>query len=114
MQCVIILEAHCTVVASTVSQNDTRCHSTHPLFTAPAALNGIIYRWLVTLPIGVAWDSEFVGTRQTLIKKHPIDAIPGHEEIAPKRKSEPVPAFPLDKLCGRMFMADRSLEDAEE
>jgi N-acetylmuramoyl-L-alanine amidase len=51
---------------------------------------------------------------QALIKNYPIDTILGHEEIAPKRKSDPGPAFPLDKLRDRMFMADRSLEDAEE
>lgn len=51
---------------------------------------------------------------EALIKNYQIDTILGHEEIAPKRKSDPGPAFPLDKLRERMFMADRSQEEAEE
>lgn len=51
---------------------------------------------------------------EALIRDYPIDTILGHEEIAPKRKSDPGPAFPLDKLRERLFMADRSQEEAEE
>lgn len=50
---------------------------------------------------------------ETLIRTYPIDTILGHEEIAPKRKSDPGPAFPLDKLCERLFMSDRSQQEAE-
>jgi N-acetylmuramoyl-L-alanine amidase len=51
---------------------------------------------------------------EALIRNYPIDTILGHEEIAPKRKSDPGPAFPLDKLREHMFMADRSQEEEEE
>ncbi len=51
---------------------------------------------------------------QALINTYSIDTILGHEEISPKRKSDPGPAFPLDKLRERLFMADRSQEEPEE
>ena len=35
---------------------------------------------------------------RTLKKNYPIDVILGHEEIAPRRKTDPGPAFPLDRL----------------
>ncbi|MGI9275614.1 MAG: N-acetylmuramoyl-L-alanine amidase [Endozoicomonas sp.] len=35
---------------------------------------------------------------RTLKKNYPIEMILGHEEIAPKRKTDPGPAFPLDRL----------------
>ena len=50
----------------------------------------------------------------TLIDTYPIGMILGHEEISPKRKVDPGPAFPLDKLRDRMFLADRSQEDEDE
>jgi len=49
-----------------------------------------------------------------LIDTYPIGMILGHEEISPKRKVDPGPAFPLDKLRDRMFLADRSQEDEDE
>lgn len=51
---------------------------------------------------------------EALIEHYPIDTILGHEEVSPKRKVDPGPAFPLDKLRDRMFMADRSQEDEDE
>lgn len=41
-----------------------------------------------------------------------IKTIVGHEEIAPGRKFDPGPAFPLDKLRDRLLAGDRNLADA--
>jgi len=40
---------------------------------------------------------------RSLCKNYPIKYILGHEEIAPGRKSDPGPAFPLDKLREDLF-----------
>jgi len=50
---------------------------------------------------------------QLLIAKYNIKAILGHEEISPKRKIDPGPAFPLDKFREKIFESDRS-ENSEE
>lgn len=47
-----------------------------------------------------------------LIKEYGIKTILGHEEISPGRKTDPGPAFPLDKMRDKLLHADRS--DAEE
>lgn len=44
-----------------------------------------------------------------LMAKYPIKTIVGHEEISPGRKTDPGPAFPLDKLRERMLVRDRGL-----
>jgi N-acetylmuramoyl-L-alanine amidase len=46
-----------------------------------------------------------------LINTYPIAIVVGHEEIAPGRKSDPGPAFPLDRLRDRWLGAGRQ-EDA--
>ena len=44
-----------------------------------------------------------------LLKEHyPIGTILGHEEIAPTRKVDPGPAFPLDKLREHVFGSNRA------
>lgn len=52
-----------------------------------------------------------------LIEKYPSmqerKEILGHEEISPGRKSDPGPAFPLDRLRDQAFSQDRAMEDAE-
>ena len=50
---------------------------------------------------------------ELLIEKYNIKTILGHEEISPKRKIDPGPAFPLDKFREKIFETDRS-EDTEE
>lgn len=40
---------------------------------------------------------------QTLCQHYPISTIVGHEEISPGRKTDPGPAFPLDKLRQRLL-----------
>ena len=45
---------------------------------------------------------------QLLIEKYDIKSILGHEEISPKRKIDPGPAFPLDKMRDKLLHADRS------
>lgn len=47
----------------------------------------------------------------TLIATYGINTIVGHEEIAPHRKSDPGPAFPLDKLRTRLLLEKRSADD---
>jgi N-acetyl-anhydromuramyl-L-alanine amidase AmpD len=42
-----------------------------------------------------------------LIRKYPISTIVGHEEIAPHRKSDPGPAFPLERLRDRLLGGTR-------
>jgi N-acetylmuramoyl-L-alanine amidase len=46
-----------------------------------------------------------------LARTYPIAVLVGHEEIAPGRKSDPGPAFPLDRLRDRILGAGR-MEDA--
>lgn len=48
---------------------------------------------------------------EVLIAHYPIAWIVGHEEISPGRKSDPGPAFPLDRLRSRLLGGDRA-EDA--
>ena len=43
-----------------------------------------------------------------LKKAYNIKYILGHEEISPGRKSDPGPAFPLDKIRDRLIFGDRS------
>lgn len=47
-----------------------------------------------------------------LVNTYNISMILGHEEIAPGRKVDPGPAFPLDKLCERVLLRER-MEDGE-
>lgn len=45
-----------------------------------------------------------------LIKKYSINTIVGHEEIAPTRKTDPGPAFPLDRFREHLLSQNRSDE----
>ncbi|MCE5270300.1 N-acetylmuramoyl-L-alanine amidase [bacterium] len=47
-----------------------------------------------------------------LMGAYNISAILGHEEVAPGRKSDPGPAFPLDKLRDRIINPERALAEA--
>lgn len=49
---------------------------------------------------------------QSLISTYGIKHILGHEEIAPGRKSDPGPAFPLDKFREKLLSADRDQNEA--
>jgi len=49
-----------------------------------------------------------------LRQAYPITHIVGHEEIAPSRKTDPGPAFPLDKLRDRLLVLDRVEDGADE
>ncbi len=48
-----------------------------------------------------------------LMEKYPIQWILGHEEISPRRKVDPGPAFPLDKLRNNLLYQDRQHEDTQ-
>lgn len=49
-----------------------------------------------------------------LIQDYPIKLILGHEEISPGRKTDPGPAFPLDKLRNDLLYADRASDESIE
>jgi len=51
---------------------------------------------------------------ELLIGAYPIESIMGHEEISPTRKSDPGPAFPLDKLRTRLLVRDRVDEGPDD
>lgn len=44
----------------------------------------------------------------TLIREYNIRHILGHEEVSPGRKSDPGPAFPLDRMRERLLSGDHS------
>ena len=46
-----------------------------------------------------------------LIRAYGLKLILGHEEIAPGRKTDPGPAFPLDRLREKLLAADRDEND---
>lgn len=49
-----------------------------------------------------------------LVEEYNINLILGHEEISPKRKVDPGPAFPLDKMRERIFDGNRDEEGGED
>jgi N-acetylmuramoyl-L-alanine amidase len=57
--------------------------------------------------------SEVQEICELLVKEYNIKYILGHEEISPKRKIDPGPAFPLDKLRDKIFNADRDSDKDE-
>ena len=65
-----------------------------------------------------AYTEEQIGIVQeiceALIDAYPIEMILGHEEVAPSRKTDPGPAFPLDKMRQHLLEADRSQEEPDE
>ncbi len=50
---------------------------------------------------------------ELLVREYGISRILGHEEVSPRRKVDPGPAFPLDKMRERIFGSDRH-EELEE
>lgn len=51
---------------------------------------------------------------QLLIDNYDIRHILGHEEIAPRRKTDPGPAFPLDRLRNELLAGDRDQDQSDE
>ena len=51
---------------------------------------------------------------EVLVDAYGITQILGHEEISPRRKVDPEPAFPLDKMRENIFRGDRHEDLAEE
>lgn len=47
-----------------------------------------------------------------LVAHYDMKEILGHEEISPGRKSDPGPAFPLDKLRSDIFSQERTVEES--
>jgi len=50
---------------------------------------------------------------ELLIDTYNVKFILGHEEIAPNRKTDPGPAFPLDKIREQLLGGDRDREEEE-
>jgi N-acetylmuramoyl-L-alanine amidase len=67
--------------------------------------------WHVYTPEQISSAYDLV---QLLIETYGIKMILGHEEIAPKRKTDPGPAFPLDKFRERLLGTHRDEEGPEE
>jgi len=49
-----------------------------------------------------------------LVKEYGIQSILGHEEVAPRRKFDPGPAFPLTIIRERVLVRDRSKDGPED
>jgi len=60
--------------------------------------------WHVYTPEQIQTVNEIC---QLLIDTYGITEIAGHEEIAPKRKSDPGPAFPLDRMRNKLLKGNR-------
>lgn len=67
--------------------------------------------WHIYTPEQINSAYELV---QLFRDKYGIKNILGHEEIAPKRKTDPGPAFPLDKFRERLLGSHRDQDGAEE
>ncbi|MEJ2634577.1 MAG: N-acetylmuramoyl-L-alanine amidase [Calditrichia bacterium] len=48
-----------------------------------------------------------------LVREYNLKFILGHEEISPKRKTDPGPAFPLDKMRERILNPSRNQDEPE-
>ncbi|MCF8231651.1 MAG: N-acetylmuramoyl-L-alanine amidase [Bacteroidales bacterium] len=50
---------------------------------------------------------------ELLIKNYDIKYLLGHEEVSPGRKTDPGPAFPLDKFRDKLLLEDRSSDEPD-
>lgn len=56
---------------------------------------------------------SFTQVCQVIIQTYPIEEIIGHDDIAPKRKTDPGPAFPLQKLEENILRGRHDTEDTK-
>jgi len=82
------------------STNLIRRYSTLPALRAKHRNGGNVCDWERYTPEQIATGKELA---LVLVKRYNLDAIVGHDDIAPDRKVDPGPAFPMEEIrqhCG--------------
>jgi N-acetylmuramoyl-L-alanine amidase len=95
---------HCTIGIEFANAGDSarliKAWSKLPPLRARHKNGGPIRDWETYTPEQIAVGKEL---SKVLVKRYNLDAILGHDDIAPRRKVDPGPAFPLAEFrqeCG--------------